>query len=109
MIWMRSGSAGLLMQTKFSRPETCMTHLPIFANCSVQPLAKMTSPCSNTTSYATRRQRREKIKVVEIPVDCTINFDWSHSNLKHGIRAGEDAAKRAYEEYLRKVDDPGQR
>ena len=55
------------------------------------------------------KQRWEKIKVVEIPVDCTINFDWSHSNLKHGIRAGEDAAKRAYEEYLRKVDDPGQR
>jgi predicted acylesterase/phospholipase RssA len=55
------------------------------------------------------KKRWEKIKVIEIPVDCTINFDWSHSNLKHGIKAGEAAAKRAYEEYVRKVDDPRQR
>jgi len=55
------------------------------------------------------KQRWKKIKVIEIPVDCTINFHWSHSNLKHGIKAGEDAAERAFEEYLRKVNDPGAR
>jgi predicted acylesterase/phospholipase RssA len=55
------------------------------------------------------KKKWEKIKVVEIPVDCTIDFDWSHSNLKHGITAGEHAANRAYCEYLHKVDDPNQR
>jgi predicted acylesterase/phospholipase RssA len=48
--------------------------------------------------------RWKKIKIVEIPVDCTINFEWSHSNLEHGIRAGEAAAKRTYDHYLKVKD-----
>jgi len=44
-----------------------------------------------------------KIKVIEIPVSSTINFEWSHSNLEHGIKAGEDAGKRAVEQYRQKI------
>jgi predicted acylesterase/phospholipase RssA len=51
-------------------------------------------------------ERWKKIRIVEIPVDCTINFEWSHSNLKHGIESGEAAAKRAYDHYLTVKDDP---
>jgi predicted acylesterase/phospholipase RssA len=48
----------------------------------------------------------KKIKIIEIPVDCTINFEWSHSNLKHGINSGMAAAKRTLEYYLDHKDDP---
>jgi predicted acylesterase/phospholipase RssA len=47
------------------------------------------------------KARWEKIKIVEIPVDSTINFEWSHSNLEHGIKAGEDAAERTYQAYMK--------
>ena len=48
---------------------------------------------------------KKPIKIIEIPVDCTINFEWSHSNLEHGIKAGEAAAKRTYEYYVAVKDD----
>ena len=54
-------------------------------------------------------ERWKKIKIIEIPVDCTINFEWSHSNLEHGIKAGEAAAKRAYDYYLKVKDDEDKR
>jgi predicted acylesterase/phospholipase RssA len=44
-------------------------------------------------------ERWQRLTVVEIPVDCTINFDWSHSNLHHGIAAGEHAAHQAFDRY----------
>jgi predicted acylesterase/phospholipase RssA len=50
-------------------------------------------------------ERWKKIKIIEIPVDCTINFEWSHSNLEHGIKAGEAAAKRTYDYYLQVKHD----
>jgi len=45
-----------------------------------------------------------KVKLVEIPVESTINFEWSHSNLQHGIECGERAAKRAVDAYLEQKD-----
>jgi len=50
-------------------------------------------------------ERWKKIKIIEIPVDCTINFEWSHSNLERGIKAGEEAAKRTYDYYLKVKDN----
>jgi predicted acylesterase/phospholipase RssA len=50
-------------------------------------------------------ERWKKIKIVEIPIDCTINFEWSHSNLEHGIKAGEAAARRTYDYYLDVKDE----
>ena len=76
-----------------SGPETCVTRWPIFASCSVQ-----TSSYSRTASRNPEVAKRWKhLTVVEIPVDCTINFEWSRSNLQHGTEAGERAAQRAVE------------
>jgi len=52
------------------------------------------------------KYRWKKIKIVEIPVDCTINFEWSHSNLMHGIERGEAAAKRTVEHYNKVKRNP---
>jgi len=46
------------------------------------------------------QQKGKNIKIIEIPVDCTINFEWSHSNLRHGIESGMKAAKRALAAYV---------
>jgi predicted acylesterase/phospholipase RssA len=51
------------------------------------------------------RWSKSKVRIVEIPVDCSINFEWSHSNLKHGIESGEAAAKRALKYYLENKND----
>jgi predicted acylesterase/phospholipase RssA len=55
--------------------------------------------------YNKERQAKGKkpIKIIEIPVDCTINFEWSHCNLEHGIKAGEAAAKATVEEYRKEM------
>jgi predicted acylesterase/phospholipase RssA len=50
-------------------------------------------------------ERWKKIKIIEIPVCSTINFEWSHSNLEDGIKAGEAAAKLTYDHYLKVKDD----
>jgi predicted acylesterase/phospholipase RssA len=55
---------------------------------------------------AVARERWKKITIVEIPVDPTINFDWSHCNLDHGIRCGERAAYQAVERYIAEADKP---
>jgi len=50
-------------------------------------------------------RRWQHLKIVEIPVDCTINFEWSHSNLRHGIESGERAARQAVERYESEKDN----
>jgi predicted acylesterase/phospholipase RssA len=45
-------------------------------------------------------QPEREIRIIEIPVDSTVNFEWSHSNLEQGVKAGEAAAKEAYKYYL---------
>jgi predicted acylesterase/phospholipase RssA len=55
--------------------------------------------------YGKDAEKWKNIRVVEIPVDCTIDFEWSHSNLEHGIKAGEAAAKRTYDYYLQVKDN----
>jgi predicted acylesterase/phospholipase RssA len=56
--------------------------------------------------YGKDAEKWKHIKVVEIPVDCTINFEWSHSNLEHGIKSGEAAAKKAVEHYQKVMAKP---
>jgi hypothetical protein len=37
--------------------------------------------------------------IIEIPVERDINFEWSHTNLEHGIDEGRKAAKEAFTRY----------
>lgn len=44
------------------------------------------------------REEHPKLRIVEIPVSATVNFDWSRSNLQRGIEEGERAADAALRE-----------
>ena len=41
-----------------------------------------------------RKRRKFKPRVIEIPVDHHIDFQWNHSNLRRGIADGYDAVDR---------------
>jgi hypothetical protein len=53
------------------------------------------------------RGKWKNLTVVEIPVSCDINFDWSHSNLERGIKNGVEAATRAAHRYHQPRRGPG--
>jgi predicted acylesterase/phospholipase RssA len=53
------------------------------------------------------RGKWKNLTVVEIPVSCDINFDWSHSNLERGIKNGVEAATRAVHRYHQPRRGPG--
>jgi|APFre7841882724_1041349.scaffolds.fasta_scaffold11218_2 predicted acylesterase/phospholipase RssA len=44
------------------------------------------------------KEKYPDIRIVEIPVSAAVNFDWSRSNLEHGIAEGEKAADAALRE-----------
>ena len=45
------------------------------------------------------RGKWKNLTIIEIPVSCDINFDWSHSNLERGIKNGMEAATHAVTRY----------
>lgn len=44
------------------------------------------------------KEKYPDVRIVEIPVSAAVNFDWSRSNLEHGIAEGEKAADAALRE-----------
>jgi len=53
------------------------------------------------------RGKWKNLTIVEIPVSCDINFDWSHSNLERGIKNGMEAATHAVTRYREPRKGPG--
>jgi predicted acylesterase/phospholipase RssA len=53
------------------------------------------------------RGKWKNLTIVEIPVSCDINFDWSHSNLERGIKNGIEAATHAVTRYHEPRRGPG--
>jgi hypothetical protein len=47
-----------------------------------------------------RENEGERVpKVIELPVSSAINYDWCHSNLDRGIKAGYEAAEQVIQQY----------
>ena len=53
------------------------------------------------------RGKWKNLTIIEIPVSCDINFDWSHSNLERGIKNGMEAATHAVTRYHEPRKGPG--
>jgi predicted acylesterase/phospholipase RssA len=49
--------------------------------------------------YKARLESGWEGQIVEIRVDSNINYDWSHSNLDHGVKHGARAAEEAWDKY----------